>query len=73
VAGWKSVVGADRDALRHGLADAGFMDRLRPRPRLFGDGRAAEGIVAAVDAHQARMGAEGGEPLAPNAVEAGSS
>jgi hypothetical protein len=31
------------------LADEGFMDRTRSRPPLYGDGRAAERIVAALE------------------------
>jgi UDP-N-acetylglucosamine 2-epimerase len=43
------VAGADPDALRTALADPAFTDRSRPRPELFGDGRAAERIVAALE------------------------
>jgi hypothetical protein len=31
------------------LGDPAFMDRERPRPELFGDGQAAERIVAALE------------------------
>jgi UDP-N-acetylglucosamine 2-epimerase len=48
-AGWNRVAGADADALRRALADDAFMDRSRPRPDLFGDGHAAERIVAALE------------------------
>jgi UDP-N-acetylglucosamine 2-epimerase len=48
-AGWNRVAGADPEALRAALADEGFMDRSRPRPDLFGDGRAADRIVAALE------------------------
>jgi UDP-N-acetylglucosamine 2-epimerase len=48
-AGWNRVAGADPDALRTALADPAFTDRSRPRPELFGDGRAAERIVAALE------------------------
>jgi UDP-GlcNAc3NAcA epimerase len=44
-AGWNRVVGDDPSGLRAALADAAFMDRSRPRPELYGDGRAAERIV----------------------------
>jgi UDP-GlcNAc3NAcA epimerase len=50
--GWNRLVGADRGAIQSALHDAAFMDRSRPRPTLFGDGRAAERIVAALEAHQ---------------------
>jgi UDP-N-acetylglucosamine 2-epimerase len=55
-AGWNRVAGADPDALRSALADAAFMERSRPRPELFGDGHAAERIVAALERHAARIG-----------------
>jgi UDP-GlcNAc3NAcA epimerase len=48
-AGWNRVTGHDPDALRQALADPQFMDRSRPRPQLFGDGHAAERIVAALE------------------------
>jgi UDP-N-acetylglucosamine 2-epimerase len=54
-AGWNRVAGDDPDALRHALADEAFMDRSRPRPALYGDGHAAERIVAALE----RLGAPG--------------
>jgi UDP-GlcNAc3NAcA epimerase len=44
-AGWNRVVGDDPSGLRAALGDAAFMDRSRPRPELYGDGRAAERIV----------------------------
>jgi UDP-N-acetylglucosamine 2-epimerase len=50
-AGWNRVVDADPGAVRAALADASFMDRARPRPRLYGDGHAADEIVAALEAH----------------------
>jgi len=49
--GWNRVVDADPTALRGALDDAAFMDRTRPRPRLYGDGRAAERIVRALERH----------------------
>jgi UDP-N-acetylglucosamine 2-epimerase len=48
-AGWNRVAGDDPEALRAALADERFMDRDRPRPELFGDGRAAERVVAALE------------------------
>lgn len=48
-AGWNRVAGDDPEALRGALADERFMDRDRPRPELFGDGRAAERVVAALE------------------------
>ena len=55
-AGWNRVVDADASAVAAALADEAFMDRTRPRPPLYGDGRAAERIVAALerldDAHR---------------------
>ncbi|HEX2222079.1 MAG TPA: UDP-N-acetylglucosamine 2-epimerase (non-hydrolyzing) [Candidatus Limnocylindria bacterium] len=44
-AGWNRLVPASRTAVRAALADRGFLDRRRPRPPLFGDGRTAERIV----------------------------
>jgi UDP-N-acetylglucosamine 2-epimerase len=52
-AGWNRVTGHDPNAVRLALADTGFMDRSRPRPPLFGDGHAAERVVAALE----RLGA----------------
>jgi UDP-N-acetylglucosamine 2-epimerase len=49
-AGWNRIAGDDPAALRAALADATFMDRTRPRPELFGDGHAAERVVAALEA-----------------------
>ncbi len=48
-AGWNRVVDADASAVAAALADDGFMDRTRPRPPLYGDGHAAERIVAALE------------------------
>ncbi len=48
-AGWNRVIGADPTLLRTTLADRAFLDRARERPTLYGDGRAAERIVAAID------------------------
>lgn len=51
-AGWNRVVGADTGALAAALADESFMARDKPRPSLYGDGRAAERIVAALERQQ---------------------
>jgi len=50
-AGWNRVVDADPDALAAALADVEFMNRDKPRPSLYGDGRAAARIVAALERH----------------------
>ena len=52
--GWNRVVGTDPAALATALADEAFMRRDRPRPALFGDGRAAGRIVVALEGHHAR-------------------
>jgi UDP-GlcNAc3NAcA epimerase len=72
-AGWNRVVGDDTDALAAALADAVFMDRTRPHPPLLGDGRAAERIVAALEAHDAARTVAGTPPRHPeaNGVAAG--
>ena len=56
-AGWNRVVDADPGALARALADEHFMRRHRPRPPLYGDGRAAARIVAALERHHARPSA----------------
>lgn len=48
-AGWNRIVDDDPSALRAALADADFLRRDRPRPALYGDGRAAERIVHALE------------------------
>jgi UDP-GlcNAc3NAcA epimerase len=53
-AGWNRVVGLEQAALRLALDDAGFMNRSRPRPDLFGDGATAERIVATLEGLQRR-------------------
>jgi UDP-N-acetylglucosamine 2-epimerase len=55
-AGWNRVIGADPEALADALADSSFMRRDRPRPPLYGDGRAADRIVAALERHHHRAG-----------------
>ncbi|MDQ4036042.1 MAG: UDP-N-acetylglucosamine 2-epimerase (non-hydrolyzing) [Chloroflexota bacterium] len=57
-AGWNRVAGADPRAVMDALADAAFMNRDRPRPRLYGDGQTADRIVAALERQQ---------PLGPDA------
>jgi UDP-N-acetylglucosamine 2-epimerase len=49
-AGWNCLAG-EPAAVRDCLADEAFMNRRRPRPALYGDGRAAARIVAAVERH----------------------
>jgi UDP-GlcNAc3NAcA epimerase len=53
-AGWNRVVDDDPEALRAALDDHDFMSRDKPRPPLYGDGRAAARIVAALERHHAR-------------------
>ena len=53
-AGWNRVVDADPAALAAALRDDAFMRRDRPRPALYGDGRTAARIVAALERLQAR-------------------
>ena len=53
-AGWNRVVDDDPAALRAALGDDDFMSRDKPRPPLYGDGRAAARIVAALERHHAR-------------------
>jgi UDP-GlcNAc3NAcA epimerase len=54
-AGWNRVVDDDPVAVGAALADPGFMNRDRPRPSLYGDGRSAARIVAALELHHARV------------------
>jgi UDP-GlcNAc3NAcA epimerase len=56
-AGWNRVVDADPTAVAAALADPSFMNRDRPRPDLYGDGRAAARIVATLESHHARVNA----------------
>jgi UDP-N-acetylglucosamine 2-epimerase len=58
-AGWNRIAGADPEALRSALADESFMDRSRARPELFGDGHAAERIVAALERLHGGVAASG--------------
>ncbi len=52
-AGWNRLVGPSADEIRTALDDSRFMTRERPRPNLYGDGHAAERIVAALERHHA--------------------
>src|SRR5690606_10940670 len=47
--GWNRVVDADASSLAAALADAAFMRRPRPRPALYGDGRAAGRVGDALE------------------------
>ena len=51
-AGWNRVVDADPSAVAAALADNSFMNRDRPRPPLYGNGRTAARIVAALERQQ---------------------
>jgi UDP-GlcNAc3NAcA epimerase len=53
-AGWNRVADADPHAVAAALADEAFMTRDRPRPPLYGDGRAADRIVAAFERQNQR-------------------
>jgi len=48
-AGWNRLVGDEPDTLPSAVEEAASMDRSRARPELFGDGHAAERIVAALE------------------------
>jgi len=67
--GWNRLVGADPSAIQSALHDTAFMDRSRPRPTLFGDGRAAERIVAALEAHQLNQNATQSRSLTAEPAE----
>jgi UDP-N-acetylglucosamine 2-epimerase len=70
-AGWNRLVGDEPDALAAAVEQATSMDRSRPRPELFGDGHAAERIVAALeelDRQPRRLAAvPGGKPAGARA------
>ncbi len=53
-AGWNRLVGPGEGELASALSDDEFMRRDRPRPELYGDGRAASRIVAALERQQMR-------------------
>jgi UDP-GlcNAc3NAcA epimerase len=61
-AGWNRVVDDDPAALRAALADPIFMNRDKPRPALYGDGRAAARIVAALERHHVGAAVAAPEP-----------
>jgi len=63
-AGWNRVIGLEPGALRSALGDAGFMERGRPRPDLFGDGMAAGRVVVALEGLQRRHQATSTKQLA---------
>jgi len=56
-AGWNRLVEPSRAAIRAALDDAAFMNRDRARPELYGDGRAADRIVLALERQQAMTAA----------------
>ena len=57
-AGWNRVIGGEAGGLAAALADGAFMNRTKLRPALYGDGRAATRIVAALEALDARHRAQ---------------
>ena len=67
--GWNRLVGADSNAIQTALRDSAFMDRSRPRPSLFGDGRAADRIVAALEAYQRQQSGTQSRSVAAQAAE----
>ena len=66
-AGWNRVIGDVPGGLAASLADGAFMDRTKPRPALYGDGHAADRIVDALEAldarHRAAQAQRGDEAL----------
>lgn len=60
-AGWNRVVDDDPTALAAALDDEEFMNRDRARPTLYGDGRSAARIVAALERHH--MSVAGNSPV----------
>ena len=67
--GWNRLVGADSNAIQTALRDSAFMDRSRARPSLFGDGRAADRIVAALEAYQRQQSGTQSRSVAAQAAE----
>ncbi len=63
-AGWNRVAGSDGEALRVALADPAFLDRNRPRPAIFGDGRAAARVVDALERLHRRWAGVARQPAA---------
>ena len=53
-AGWNRILGNDPGLLRSAVTEALAADRSRARPDLFGDGRAAARMVAAMELHHQR-------------------
>ncbi|MEX0710564.1 MAG: UDP-N-acetylglucosamine 2-epimerase (non-hydrolyzing) [Chloroflexota bacterium] len=53
-AGWNRVIGRHPHEVGAAIEAAAAMDRSTPRPELFGDGHAAERIVAALEEHDRR-------------------
>jgi UDP-N-acetylglucosamine 2-epimerase len=53
--GWNRVVDADPAAVAAALHDDAFMSRDKPRPALYGDGRAAPRIVSSMERHHDRF------------------
>jgi UDP-N-acetylglucosamine 2-epimerase len=53
-AGWNRVIGEHPEEAGAAIEAAAAMDRATPRPDLFGDGHAAERIVAAFEEHHRR-------------------
>lgn len=68
-AGWNRLVAIEPDGLRDALGDAAFMDRARPRPDIFGDGMAAERIVAALEGRQGQADPRRAASVAGQQVE----
>jgi UDP-GlcNAc3NAcA epimerase len=69
-AGWNRLAGSDPSWLGDALTDPGFMDRSRPRPDLYGDGNAAQRIVAALERLDERHPGRATMKPAPQATEA---
>jgi UDP-N-acetylglucosamine 2-epimerase len=69
-AGWNRLAGSDPSGLGDALTDPGFMDRSRPRPDLYGDGNAAQRIVAALEGLDERHPGRATTKPAPHATEA---
>lgn len=63
--GWNRLVGATPDGLASALRDHDFGTPDAPRGDIFGDGRAAERIVAELEALHARRGSRLAEAASP--------
>jgi UDP-GlcNAc3NAcA epimerase len=68
-AGWNRVV-ATPPALIAALQDEEFMSGDRSRPTLYGDGRAAERVVAALERHWDQLATSSGARRAPQEASA---